>query len=86
MDFFIMLSSIAGAIGSTTQANYAAGCSYQDALVHHRIGLGEKATTFNLGVMLDDGVLSKSISFLNLPFLTPPILEVGQAEPQNMDG
>lgn len=57
MDFFIMLSSIAGAIGSTTQANYAAGCSFQDALAHHRTGTGEKATTLNLGVMLDDGVL-----------------------------
>lgn len=57
MDFFIMYSSIAGGVGGTASFNYSAACVYQDALVHHRNAHGEKATTFNLGVMLDDGVL-----------------------------
>ncbi|PLB48691.1 hypothetical protein P170DRAFT_358230 [Aspergillus steynii IBT 23096] len=57
MDFFIMYSSFAGAIGGTASVNYSAACAFQDALVHHRNSLGERATTFNLGLMLEDGVL-----------------------------
>ncbi|RDW93799.1 type I polyketide synthase [Aspergillus mulundensis] len=57
LDFFITYSSIVGGIGGTAAVNYAAACVYQDALVHYRNGLGERATTLNLGVMLDDGVL-----------------------------
>lgn len=57
LDFFIMYSSIVGGIGGTAGVNYAAACAYQDALVHYRNSLGERATTLNLGVMLDDGVL-----------------------------
>ncbi|CAG7929919.1 unnamed protein product [Penicillium olsonii] len=51
MDFFIMLSSIAGILGTTGQANYAAGNTFQDGLARHRVGLGEKATSLNLGVI-----------------------------------
>jgi hypothetical protein len=50
MDFFIMLSSISGLVGTTGQANYAAGNTFQDALARHRMGLGEKATALDLGV------------------------------------
>ncbi|KAL4911017.1 hypothetical protein BDW74DRAFT_172471 [Aspergillus multicolor] len=57
LDFFITYSSIVGGIGGTAAVNYAAACAYQDAFVHYRNGLGERATTLNLGVMLDDGVL-----------------------------
>ncbi|KAL4810922.1 hypothetical protein BDV18DRAFT_165373 [Aspergillus unguis] len=57
MSFFIMYSSIFGAIGGTAGANYSAACAYQDALAHYRNGIGQPATTLNLGVMLDDGVL-----------------------------
>ncbi|CBF75165.1 uncharacterized protein ANIA_03887 [Aspergillus nidulans FGSC A4] len=57
MDFFIMYSSIVGGIGGTAAVNYAAACAYQDALVHYRNGLVERAITLNLGVMLGYGVL-----------------------------
>jgi hypothetical protein len=57
MDFFIAYSSIAGGVGGTASVNYSAACAYQDALMHYRNFLGEKAATFNLGVMVDDGVL-----------------------------
>ncbi|KAJ6127372.1 hypothetical protein N7523_002984 [Penicillium sp. IBT 18751x] len=50
MDFFIMLSSISGLVGTVGQANYAAGNTFQDALARHRVGLGEKATALDLGV------------------------------------
>ena len=80
MDFFIMLSSIAGAIGSITQANYAAGCSYQDALARHRTGSGEKATTLNLGVMLEDGVLTENAKMRNILMGTGYLMGITQRE------
>ena len=49
MDFFILLSSLSGILGSTGQANYAAGDTFHDALARHRVGLSEKATSLDLG-------------------------------------
>ncbi|KAH8433187.1 beta-ketoacyl reductase [Aspergillus melleus] len=57
LDFFIMYSSISGGLGGTAAANYSAACAFQDAFAYYRNTLGERATTLNLGVMLDDGVL-----------------------------
>lgn len=57
MDFFILLSSISGLIGSIGQSNYAAGNTYQDALAAFRISQGQKAVSLNLGVMKDEGYL-----------------------------
>lgn len=60
MDFFICFSSIAGIIGSGGQANYAAGNTFMDALVRHRVMQGEKATTLDLGWMESEGVVAES--------------------------
>ncbi|PNS14519.1 2-alkenal reductase (NADP(+)-dependent) [Sphaceloma murrayae] len=49
LDFFIMLSSIAGICGNPGQPNYAAGNSYQDAMCHYRRSLGLAATTIDVG-------------------------------------
>jgi hypothetical protein len=57
MDFFILLSSINGLIGSSGQSNYAAGNTYQDALAAFRLSQGQKAVSLNLGVMKDEGYL-----------------------------
>ncbi|RAH78840.1 KR-domain-containing protein [Aspergillus japonicus CBS 114.51] len=57
MDFFILYSSISGSLGGTATVNYSAACAYQDALAHYRNAIGERTTTLNLGVMLDDGAL-----------------------------
>lgn len=55
-------------LGSTgAQANYTAGCSNQDALAYYHVGLGEKATTLNPGLMLDDGgVLAEDTRLQNI--------------------
>jgi hypothetical protein len=59
MDFFIMVSSMAGIFGSRGQSNYAAGNTFQDELARHRIGLGEKATALDLGFFRSVGVMAE---------------------------
>ncbi|KAF2728787.1 reducing type I polyketide synthase [Polyplosphaeria fusca] len=56
--FFIMLSSISGIFGSGGQGNYAAGNTYQDALAHHRVSMGQKAASLDLGMMESEGYLA----------------------------
>lgn len=58
LDFFIMLSSISGIVGNGGQANYNAGNIFQDNLAHHRRSLGLKATSLNLGAVIDVGYLA----------------------------
>ncbi|KAE8353621.1 hypothetical protein BDV28DRAFT_164846 [Aspergillus coremiiformis] len=59
MDFFIMLSSINGLIGSRGQANYGAGNTFQDALARYRVGIGERATSLDLGLFTFAGAVAK---------------------------
>lgn len=59
LQFFIMLSSIAGVVGNRGQANYAAGNTYQDALAHYRRTQGLSAVSIDLGLMLDIGFIAE---------------------------
>lgn len=63
LDFFIMLSSVAGIAGSPGQANYAAGNTFQDALARHRRALGLKATAIDLGVMGEVGIVAENAAY-----------------------
>lgn len=60
LEFFVTLSSFTGVFGSRGQANYSAGGAYEDALAHHRRSLGRRATTIDLGLMRDIGVLAET--------------------------
>lgn len=61
MDFFISLSSLSGIYGSPGQSNYAAGCSFQDALARYRTMAGYRGSvTLDLGWMSTIGIVSES--------------------------
>ncbi|KAJ5724992.1 polyketide synthase [Penicillium malachiteum] len=60
LDFFTMLSSSAGVIGSRGQGNYAAGNTYQDALAAHRRSQGLAASTIDLGLIMDVGYVAEN--------------------------
>lgn len=60
MSFFVMISSVAGVAGSMGQSNYAAGNTFQDGLAAHRMALGEKAISIDLGWMGDIGAVAEN--------------------------
>lgn len=60
LEFFIMLSSHVGVYGNRGQANYSAGCTFQDALCRHRRSKGLKAVSLDLGIMLGIGYVSEA--------------------------
>ena len=60
LDFFILLSSVSGVVGNPGQSNYAAGCTFQDALARHRSQCGQKAISIDLGVMRNIGVVAET--------------------------
>jgi len=66
MDFFVMLSSIAGVVGNRSQANYAAGNTFQDALAGYRRDQGLPAVAVDLGLMLGIGFIAERGGFTNL--------------------
>ncbi|MCJ1312675.1 Reducing polyketide synthase rads1 [Agyrium rufum] len=60
LDFMVLCSSQSGVCGNPSQAQYAAGNTYQDALAHYRRAQGLKAVSVNLGIMRDVGILAET--------------------------
>ncbi|KAL8812972.1 MAG: hypothetical protein Q9200_000633 [Gallowayella weberi] len=67
LDFFIMLSSGTGLIGSYGQCNYAAGNTFQDAFARHMSSQGHPVRSLDLPGIADAGYIANhagSIAFL----------------------
>lgn len=65
LDFFIMLSSVAGILGNRGQSNYCAGNTYQDGLAHYRNSLGLAARSIDLGAIGGIGWMEENKGSLN---------------------
>lgn len=64
LDFFTLLSSISSVLGNPAQANYASGCSFQDAFASYRHRLGLPASTINLGIIEQIGYMARNEDLL----------------------
>ncbi|KIA75578.1 polyketide synthase [Aspergillus ustus] len=64
VDYFVLFGSLAGLIGQTGHANYAAGNSFLDAFVQYRHSLGLACSAVNIGVMDDVGYVSNQAEAL----------------------
>lgn len=60
LDFFLMISSLAGSMGEPTQANYSAANCFLDIFARYRRSLGMKATSVALGVISEVGYLEEN--------------------------
>jgi acyl carrier protein len=62
LDFFVMLSSVAGIVGNRGQAAYAGANTYLDALASYRRRHGLPAVSLNLAAIEDVGYLAENIT------------------------
>lgn len=60
LDFFVMLSSLSGTIGTKGQANYAAGNTFQDSFAHNQMNSKTHYISLNLGMIEGTAVYENS--------------------------
>ncbi|KID93461.1 ketoacyl-synt-domain-containing protein, partial [Metarhizium majus ARSEF 297] len=60
LDFFLLISSISGTIGSATEPSYCAANAYMDSFARFRRSQGLKATSIALGVITEVGYLHEN--------------------------
>jgi acyl carrier protein len=61
LDFFVAISSAAGAVGNRGQAAYSAANTFLNAFVQHRIKLGLPASSIDLTAVSDAGYLAENL-------------------------
>lgn len=64
LDMFIMFSSISSISGNRTQANYATGNAFQNAMADYRRSIGLPGIAIALGAMSDIGTLANDLDLL----------------------
>lgn len=61
LDFFVAISSAAGAVGNRGQAAYSAANCFLNALVQHRLAKGLPASSLDLTAVSDSGYLADNL-------------------------
>lgn len=60
LDFFVLLSSATGVVGSRGQGNYAAGSTFQDAFARYRASLKVPVRTIDLSSVASEGYAAEN--------------------------
>ena len=60
LEFFVMLSSLVGMGGNSSQSNYAAGGSFEDALARYRSARNLPAVCLDLGMIASVGYVART--------------------------
>ncbi|KAI1452633.1 hypothetical protein F4805DRAFT_472261 [Annulohypoxylon moriforme] len=61
LDFFVLLSSLAGVHGASSQSSYAAANSFLDAFARYRRARGERCVALDLGIVENIGYIAERI-------------------------
>ncbi|KAI1271980.1 KR domain-containing protein [Xylaria sp. FL0933] len=83
LDFFIILSSFSGHLGLVTQANYAAGSAYQDALARQRSAHGLPGVAIDFGAVRGVGYVAKTAGVADRMRITGEILMLSETAVHN---
>ncbi|KAI1371047.1 hypothetical protein F4677DRAFT_464565 [Hypoxylon crocopeplum] len=59
MDFFVILSSLGGMMGTSSQSQYNAVSTFQDAFARHRWSRGEKCISIDVGLVTGVGYVAE---------------------------
>lgn len=65
LNFFIMLSSLAGVMGHRGQGNYGCGNIFQDYFASYRRSLGLRAMTIDIGYLLSVGFVTEHDEYVD---------------------
>lgn len=65
LDFFVMLSSLAGVMGHRGQGNYGCGNIFQDEFASYRRNLGLRAMTIDIGYLLSVGFVAENNEYVD---------------------
>lgn len=60
LEFFLMMSSIPGRVGTATKSNYCAANYFLDMFARYRRNLGLPATSLGLGMIFEVGYLHEN--------------------------
>ncbi|KAH8728258.1 KR domain-containing protein [Phaeosphaeriaceae sp. PMI808] len=74
------VSSLAGVFGNLSQANYAAGNTFQDALADFRTTRGEHAVSINLGWVRTIGIISEKEEYQNFRMKGADMAKIEESE------
>ena len=60
LDFFLLMSSVSGSVGTATESNYCAPNAFLDAFARYRRTLGKPATSVGVGMISEVGYLHEN--------------------------